>query len=205
MTKLNRIAAALALCGAIGASQAGIVVTISESATGVSLAYGAGTLDTTGLTIHGNYGGCGALFTGVAALLGGGPAGSCTGFSGGITVSKSAGWTLGTGTSAWSAFQGAGALIASENYNSLVSIFIGNDPAAAIVGMNQISGASGTVNGASFASTGLTDGQFIEFSWGSDSLRFTTGAASTDLPEPASLALVGAALAGLARVRRKRA
>lgn len=200
--------AALALCGALGAAgtaQAGLVVTINESGSNLVMSYGAGTLDTTGLTNFGNFNGCGSLFTGLGVLIGGGADDLCSGFRGNIAVTQSSGWTLGSGQAAWSSIVGAGGLIASTNYGGGgPSIFIGNDQGAPIVGLNAISGVSGTVNGASFASTGLTAGQFIEFSWGTDSLRFTTVAANA-VPEPTTLALVGLALAGVGLARRRRA
>lgn len=60
-------------------------------------------------------------------------------------------------------------------------------------------------HGVSFASAGLTTGQFIDLNWSADSLCFTTGGASS-VPEPTSLARVGLALAGLdVSKKRKRA
>ena len=201
--KKTAIASLVALVVPIAAN-AGIVVHIDEVGSNIELSYGAGSLNTTGLSAGSHYSGCSSFFTGLATLVGGGAAGGCTQFSGGISVSQSTGWTQAGSVTNWSSILGAGGLIgASDYFGSGANIFVGDDPAGALVGLNSLSGFAGTVNGATFASVGLTGNEFITYSWAGDSLTFSTGGFQS-VPEPTVLSLFGLALAGIGIARRKK-
>ncbi len=92
---------ALALTGALGLAHAGLVVNLADTGTGITRSYGAGTLDTTGLSLAGNHSGCNQLWTSIIGLIGGGVSNLCSRFSGAITVTQSPGWSEGGGNSSY--------------------------------------------------------------------------------------------------------
>ena len=196
------------LFGAVQTANADIVVNIVENGPNIEYSYSAGTLDTTGLSISiGQVGGAGGLFWAHEppfGAIGGGAGGAAdvvTGFVGNIAVTPSSGWTqtLSGVTIPWSSSSGTSNVIASADYfDDGPTVFIGNDPNPAIVGVNNISAFGGTINGESFASLGLTANESVTFTWATDSLTFRTG-----IPEPSSTALLGVSLIG-AWMRRRR-
>ena len=173
--------------GAMKTADASITMTISEVGSNVQASWGAGTIDTTGLTLGSYFSGCDSLWTGDVNLNGAGVSGaggSCRQFVGSITTTTTGGWTSGGGSSSWTSQTGSGGLIGASNYfSSGPAIFILDDPGVAFLGVNSISGGSGTVNGASFASLGLTAGSSITYSWGADSFTIQYGA-NSNVPEP---------------------
>ena len=200
--KIKMIGALGACC--IGASQAAITVTIAEVGGNVVMSHSAGTLDTSGLSIDVNSGSPYAFYTGALDVVGGGadPSGNLIGYAV-AAPTVSAGWTNSGSFTPWSSTTGTGGLLGGANYAALgPHIFIMDDSVGeAIVGLNDIEAFSGTVNGATFASLGLTANESMVFDLGNgDTLTFTT--VPVPVPEPSS-ALLG--LIGLvALVRRRR-
>ena len=180
-------------------AEAEIVVTLLEVGGNLEMSFNPGTVNATGLTGEIGFTGGAKFYSGTGTNLGGGGSPDIVRYSGVglITVTKSSGWTN-TGTdSEWSAFSGTSSIIVREIDGGLGPYFYLET--GTTTGVNNLTAFSGTVNGATFASSGLSGNEWIKYSWAADSITFQT----SSVPEPTSIAMCGIATLGLARRRRK--
>lgn len=195
MTVAKRIAGAATLgigvlvgCGvSVGTAQAGYTVALTQQGPNV-VARGSGAIDLLGLTPAGTEGvGAGLIpmvgdiFTGPATLI---TSSVYTDFAGPTN--------FGTG----------GVSVASSGSGDTVAMIF--DEGLLAVPLNYSSGGAlsdmSTYNNQTFASLGVTPGTYVWTWGGGGSFRNFTlivGAAGAAIPEPASAALLGSALAGL--------
>jgi hypothetical protein len=188
MKAWTRIAIAMTMGMMMGGNvaNAGFIVELSETATGVTQATSGGTANLNGLTYAGGF------FTSTAGLggsqfaLGSGP--TLNGYDGNITLSPGPIWATG-GSSADSVTGSFVGIIATGS--NLRFILAPTAPITA--GILTIGPASASFDGKTFADLGFTPGDSFVYSWGSGSNAdsVTYNIVGNVVPEPSSYLLMG--------------